>query len=445
MTMKKQPHIVTSVAPDSIAWEMGIAPGDVLLSINDQEINDFIDYRNLLLADNVTLLIRKPDGEEWEIALEDYDGEDPGLEFENPFMDSFRSCANKCIFCFIDQLPAGMRESLYFKDDDSRLSFYYGNYVTFTNMGEADIQRIIRYRLSPVNISVHATEGALRARMLGNRRGREILPVIRRLYEAGITMNGQIVLCKGVNDGAHLERTIRDLSEFLPCFESLSVVPVGLTDHREGLTELEAFTKEDAREVLDTVHRFQGQFFKEWQTHFVHASDEWYILADAPMPPGDSYDGYLQLENGVGMARLLQDEFEEALAPLKPQGVAHTVSVATGVLAFDLMCGLARQFQEKFPNVTIHIYPIKNAFFGERITVSGLITGHDLADQLAGRPLGDRLLLPANMFQRDSEIFLDDMSRKDLEKALQVPVDIVESSGQHLLQAFLRKNRECER
>ena len=306
-------HVIKKVLENSIAKELELEAGDVLLEINGEKIEDIFDYQYMINDEYIEVLVEKPDGEQWELEIEkDYD-EDLGIEFENGLMDNYKSCVNKCIFCFIDQMPKGMRDTLYFKDDDSRLSFLQGNYVTLTNMRDKDIDRIIKYRLNPINISFQTTNPELRCKMLNNKKAGEALKKVDRLFEEGIEMNGQIVLCKNYNDGEELERTIRDLTKYIPYLKSLSIVPVGLTKYREGLTKLEAFTKEDAIKVIETVSKWQEKLMKEHRTHFVHASDEWYILAEQELPKEDTYDGYLQLENGVGMLRLLIDEFNEAL------------------------------------------------------------------------------------------------------------------------------------
>ena len=326
--MKKKEHKIDSVEPGSIADEMGIEAGDVLLTVNGKPIQDVFDYHFLINDVTLNLLIRKPDGEEWELEIEKDYYEDPGIVFENGLMDDYKSCYNKCIFCFIDQMPPNMRETLYFKDDDSRLSFLQGNYVTLTNMKDEDVERIITYKLAPINVSVHAMNPELRCKMLHNRFAGEALNKIRRFYEAGIEMNGQIVLCKGVNDGAELERSIRELADYLPYMESLSVVPVGLTKFRDGLYPLEPFTKEDAKEVLEMIHKWQKICYEKHGTHFVQASDEWYLLAEEPFPPEENYDGYIQLENGVGMIPLLASEFDACLE-LTGRGRKRPVSVKT--------------------------------------------------------------------------------------------------------------------
>ncbi len=440
--MKKEPlHIIESVAPGSIAEEMEIEKGDALVEINGNRIEDIFDYQYYTQDEYIEVLIRKPTGEEWLLEIDkDYD-EDLGITFQNGLMDEYRSCRNKCIFCFIDQMPKGMRDTLYFKDDDSRLSFLQGNYVTLTNMSDADIERIIKYNLAPINVSFHTTNPELRCKMLNNRFAGDALAKAWRLAEAGIQMNGQIVLCKGVNDGEELERSIMDLSKYLPNLESVSVVPVGLSRHREGLYPLEPFTKEDARKVLEVIHRWQRKLYTKHGVHFVHASDEWYILAGEELPEEERYDGYLQLENGVGMLRLLINEFNEALDGLDvemPAPAPSELSIATGMLAHGFIEELIKKLTARFPQIKVNIYPIKNVFFGEQITVSGLLTGQDIVSQLADKPLGGRLLLPQNVLRSGEEIFLDDMTVNELEKALQVRVDIVKSSGRDLIEAILR-------
>ncbi len=430
-------HIIKEVMQDSIAWELGIEAGDRLVTVNGRVIEDVFDYHFYVNDEELVLLIEKPDGEEWELEIEkDYD-EDLGIEFEQGLMDEYRSCRNRCIFCFIDQMPKGMRETLYFKDDDSRLSFLQGNYVTLTNMSDHDIDRVIRYHLEPINISFHTTNPELRCRMLHNRFAGDALAKADRLYEAGIRMNGQIVLCKGINDGEELERSIRDMAKYLPYLQSVSVVPVGLTKHREGLEPLEPFGKADAEEVLSVVHRWQDRLYEEYGTHFIHAGDEWYILAGKELPEEERYDGYLQLENGVGMLRLLINEFEEAYAEVQDDGIQRKLSVATGLLVHPYIQEMADRLMMKCPGTDIHVYPIRNDFFGELITVSGLITGRDLIAQLRGQELGDRLLLPCNMFRSGEEVFLDDVTLAEVEEALQVRADIVKSSGQDFIDAVL--------
>lgn len=438
--MNKTTHKIATVASGSIAEELELAPGDVILQINGQDIEDIFDYHYLVEDEYLLMLVEKPDGEQWELEIEKDDDEDLGITFENGLMDDYKSCSNKCIFCFIDQMPPGMRDTLYFKDDDSRLSFLQGNYVTLTNMKQKDIDRIIRYRLDPINISVQTTNPKLRCMMLNNRFAGDALKKIDLLYEAGIRMNGQIVLCKGVNDGAELDRSIRDLMNYQPYMESVSVVPVGLSKFREGLYPLEPFTREDACEVLDLIHGWQEKSMELHGTHFIHASDEWYLLAERELPPEENYDGYIQLENGVGMLRLLYEEFVEALDEAAGDETLHReLSIATGRLAAPHIERLIEKLAEKYPQVTVHVYAIRNDFFGEQITVSGLLTGQDLETQLSVVPLGEKLLLPCNVIRSEERDFLDDVTVAELEKTLQVPIDIVKSSGIDLLQAILNQ------
>lgn len=454
-------HVIYKIEKGSIAQEIGLEPGDALVAVNGKPIEDVFDYHFLINDENLTLSIFTKDGEYVEVEIEKEYQEDLGIEFENGLMDDYKSCSNKCMFCFIDQMPPGMRDTLYFKDDDSRLSFLQGNYVTLTNMKDADLERIIAYKLAPINISVHTTNPELRCTMLHNRFAGEALKKIKRLYDAGIEMNGQIVLCKGINDGEELERSIRDLSEYLPYMESLSVVPVGLTKFREGLYPLEPFEKEDAREVITIIEKWQKICMEKHGTHFVQASDEWYLKAELPLPEEERYDGYIQLENGVGMLRLLTTEFHDALSEYgdekakklirkqvnhtggikgifqKGNRVPHHVTMASGRLAASFIEELAKDFMEVFPEYTIDVVAIRNDFFGELITVSGLITAQDLVAQLKEHGVGERVTIPCNMLRMGEKVFLDDWTLDEVEKTLQVPVDIVKSSGQDLLNAML--------
>ena len=439
--MKETRHVIKRVLPGSIAEELELEPGDELLSVNGQQIEDVFDYHYLINDEYLEILIRKPDQEEWELEIEkDYE-EDLGIEFDSSLMDEYRSCRNKCIFCFIDQMPKGMRDTLYFKDDDSRLSFLQGNYVTLTNMSDHDIDRIIRYHLSPINISFQTTNPELRCRMLNNRFAGDIFPKVQRLYEAGIEMNGQIVLCKGINDGEELERSIRDLSKYLPHLRSVSIVPVGLSRYREGLYPLEPFTKEDAQKVLDTVKKWQDQLYPQYGLHFIHCSDEWYILAQQPIPREEEYDGYLQLENGVGMVRLLESEVLEELSNRKPDDRKRRISIATGKLAAPFIRENISHIQKLYPGIEVNVYSIRNDFFGEMITVSGLVTGQDLKKQLAGRELGECLLIPCNMLRAGENVFLDDVTVEELEAALGVPVEVVDEDGASLVRSVTEKEK----
>ncbi len=425
-----------AVTPGSIAEELELEPGDVLLTIDGEELEDIFDYDYMTDAESFVMVVRKANGEEWELEIES-GGEDLGLTFENGLMSDYKSCSNKCIFCFIDQMPPGMRETLYFKDDDSRLSFLQGNYITLTNMKDKDIERIIRFHLAPINISVQTMNPELRCKMLHNRFAGEALKKIDRLYEAGTEMNGQIVLCRGVNDGKELAYTIEQLSKYAPVMQSVSVVPVGLSKYREGLYPLEPFTKEDACEVIDLIEKWQKINYERHGIHFIHASDEWYILAEREMPEEGRYDGYIQLENGVGMLRLLHEEVMDALDEKTDDGKEEELSIATGRLPYPYLDKLVKGIMKVYPGRKVHVYPIRNDFFGEKITVAGLITGQDLIAQLKDKPLGDRLILPSVMFKSGEEVFLDDITKTQAEDALQIPINIVKSSGYDLVDAIL--------
>lgn len=435
--MKEHLHVIASVEPDSIAAELELEPGDILLEINGHKIEDAFDYHYLMNEEYVELLIRKANGEEWELEIEKEFEEDLGVVFENGMMDDYRHCTNKCIFCFIDQMPPGMRETLYFKDDDTRLSFLQGNYVTLTNLSEHDVERIIRYKLSPINISFQTMNPELRCKMLHNRFAGDALKIVDRLAEAGIVMNGQIVLCKNWNDGEELERSLRELYRYVPGLQSVSVVPVGLSKFRDGLEPLEPFQKEDARQVLRQIEKWQEKAYAEHGIHFIHASDEWYLLAEEELPKEESYDGYLQLENGVGMMRLLDTEFQQALEEKEGDSVLRKISIATGKLAAPFISGLMEKLTAKYTGTEVVVYEITNEFFGEMITVAGLITGQDLKKQLKDQPLGEKLLLPCHMLRSGEDVFLDDVTVSELSEYLQVPIEIVDSEGSALLEHIL--------
>ena len=431
--MKEHLHVIASVEPGSIAEELELEAGDILLEINGNKIEDVFDYHYLMNEEYVEILVRKANGEEWELEIEKEFEEDLGVSFENGMMDDYRHCTNKCIFCFIDQMPPGMRETLYFKDDDTRLSFLQGNYVTLTNLKENDVEKIMKYKLSPINISFQTTNPELRCKMLHNRFAGESLKIVDRLVEAGITINGQIVLCKNWNDGEELERSMKDLYRYLPNLQSVSVVPVGLSKYREGLEPLEPFTKEDAKKVIAQIEKWQKKAVEEFGLHFIHASDEWYLLAEDELPKEESYDGYLQLENGVGMLRLLETEFQDALLEKSGDSVKRKVSIATGKLAAPFISKLMEDLKKKYTETEVMVYDITNEFFGERITVAGLITGQDLKKQLKNQDLGEKLLLPCHMLRSGEEVFLDDVTVSELSEYLQIPIEIVDSDGAILL------------
>lgn len=455
---KYQGHLIKEVSPNSIAEEMDIEVGDVLLTINDEEIEDVFDYQYLIKDEYIEVLIRKKSGEEWFLEIEkDYE-DNLGIEFGNSLMSTYRSCSNKCIFCFIDQMPPGMRETLYFKDDDSRLSFLQGNYITLTNMKQKDVDRIVRLHLAPINISIQTTNPELRCKMLNNRFAGEKLKYLDTLYNGYIEMNGQIVLCKNVNDGEELKRSIDDLSKYLPFMKSVSVVPAGITKYRQGLFPLGLFNKLEAGRVIDTIESRQQEFYDNYGLHFIHASDEWYIIAERDFPEEDRYDGYIQLENGVGMMRTFIDEFQEALNHIKSHKeygtlmtkIRNTFTIATGKLTYPTLRNFAEQIMEAFPNLKINVACIRNDFFGETITVSGLITGQDLIKQIKERQdkeekLGDILKIPANMLRTGEKIFLDDITVAQVEKEIGMKVIPIDSGGKDFLEAMLFDDYQMDR
>ena len=436
-------HIIKSVAKGSIAEELEIEPGDKLISIDGNEIKDVLDYRYYINAEEFTMVIEKQNGEEWELDIES-DYEDIGLEFDEGLMSDYKSCTNNCIFCFIDQMPQGMRETLYFKDDDSRLSFLQGNYVTLTNMKDEDIDRIIRFNLAPINISVHTTNPELRKKMLHNRFAGESLKYIDKLYEKDVPMNGQVVMCPGYNDGEELRSTLNDLLKYAPVMESVSVVPVGITKFRDDLPRLTLVDKDKAIETINIIEEIQQKAMDKCGMHFAQASDEFYLIAGRQMPSEDTYDGYILLENGVGMLRLLSEEVKDAIETLKVSKddikKLETISIATAILPAHSMEELLKEIEEKFPAKKINLYAIRNDFFGEKITVAGLLTGVDIINQLRGKNIGDRLLLSVNMFRSGEEVLLDDLTRSDIERELGVKTVIVGQSGYDLVNAIVSDN-----
>lgn len=433
----KTKNIIIKVEADSIAEEMGIEPGDELVDINNQPVKDVFDYRYMIQDEYIELGIRKPNGDEWLLEIDKDEYEDIGIVFETGLMDKARCCSNKCIFCFIDQLPPNMRQSLYFKDDDSRLSFLQGNYVTLTNMKQSDIDRIIFYHLSPINVSVHTTDPQLRKFMLKNPNAVKIMDYLDKLNENHIEMNFQIVLCKGINDGKYLEKSIEDLGRYLPLAKSLAIVPFGKTKYRDGLCQIEMFDKQGAAEVIDTVERWQRYFLEKYGRRFCYVSDEFYITAQRELPHDESYEGYAQLENGVGMMTLLCTELTRALDEVQGDSRERNISIATGKAAFPYITQLMNRVTEKFKGTHIDVHCIVNDFFGETITVSGLMTGQDIVNQLRGKKLGTYLFLPENCLRTEEEALLDDMQISNIEKELDVKVVAAENDGYRLLQQII--------
>lgn len=433
--------LIQNVRPGTLAQAVGLEPGDRLLSINGHPVGDVLDYRFYMTDRTIELVVCR-NGEERTIRFSKEESLfDIGLEFASALMDKKHACANKCVFCFIDQLPKGLRKSLYFKDDDDRLSFLHGNYVTLTNLRDEDIDRIIEMHLSPINISVHTTNPELRVKMMKNKRAGEVLSYLRRLADAGISLCTQIVLCKGINDQGELDRTLHDLVSLYPALKSCSIVPVGLTKFRDNLYPLEPFSKEDCKAVLDEVNAFGNYCLKEYGTRLFYCSDEFYLKAGLPLPGDEFYEDYSQIENGVGMITSFETDFTYEAEALKEEGFQldspRSVSVVTGVAAFDTIQKAAKKLTDAYPLLRVRVYKIKNRFFSEEVTVAGLLTGKDVIEQLLGKELGDELLYPAVMLKADEEIFLDDKTPADLEAELGVKTRVCPCTGDGFARAVL--------
>ena len=428
--------VITSVDPRSPAEKAHIKPGEKLLTINGHRIVDVLDYRFYGYDPTAQLELQRPDGTVRTVRIRKAEGQDLGLNFETYLMDHAHSCANNCIFCFVDQMPKGLRKSLYFKDDDARLSFLMGNYITLTNMAERSIQRIIDLRISPINVSVHTTDPALRAKMLGNPHAGKSIAAMRRLAENGIHMNCQIVACPGINDGPQLQKTMEDLADMHPGVASVAIVPVGLTRYREGLYPLEEYNAETAAAVIDLVEDFGRRCRERFGSTLFWCSDEFYLLAGRQLPNDEYYESYNQLENGVGMLRLLEVEFHGALRMVDENDTASPFTIATGLDAAPMIETLVRDAMAKCPGLRGQVIPVVNRFFGEKIVVSGLITGQDLIRTLKGRDLGQRLLLPDNMLRYHENVFLDDVTIRQVEQELGVPITFVAQDGFQLCDAI---------
>ncbi|MDR0879981.1 MAG: DUF512 domain-containing protein [Clostridioides sp.] len=439
VNVKKANNIINKIVPESIAEELGIEVGDFLISINNQPIHDIIEYRFLLSDEYLEVEIEGKDGEVVIFEIEKEYDEDLGIEFSNPIIDKAKSCRNKCVFCFVDQLPSGMRETLYFKDDDSRLSFLQGNFVTLTNMSEEDIDSIIKYRISPINISVHTTNPELRQKMINNRFAGELYNTMKRLADANITMNCQVVLCPGYNDGEELDRTVRDLETLYPNVNSIAVVPVGITKYRENLAAIKIFDSAGCKDVIEQVEGIQEKLIGEMGTRFIFLSDEFYVSAGVELPPYEAYEGFLQFEDGVGMIRKLGTEIEEELNtyPDDFEVTARKISIATGHSAYGFISEMASKIMNKFPTLNIQVFEIKNNFLGETITVSGLLTAGDLLEQLGDVDLGEALYITRSMLKADELIFLDDITLDGLIERLGVKVVPCENRGKDALKSIL--------
>jgi putative radical SAM enzyme (TIGR03279 family) len=434
-------HPIKAVEQGSIAEELDVRPGDVLLEVNGSPVEDVLEYKFLINDYYIEVLIRKETGEEWLLEIDKEPHEDLGLKFETGLMDRGKSCKNKCIFCFIDQLPEGMRKSLYFKDDDSRLSFLQGNFISLTNLEAPDIERIIKYRISPLNVSVHTTDPGLRVRMLGNPKAGEALGAMRTFLENGLVLNCQIVLCPGLNDGEKLKRTLEDLFKMGRSIRSIGVVPVGITRHRKGLYTLRPFGREDANRAVDTVEKWQKIFQKEYDSRVVYAADELYLKAGLPFPGVGAYQDFPQLENGIGMMTLFKEQFDSLFKKMAwDMRRTGTVSVATGMAAGDFIQDLGKRIEGAVRNLKVHIYPIVNEYFGETIDVAGLVTGGDLIGQLRGKELGEKLFVPENMLKSGEEVFLDDILVTRIRESLGVKVEVCPVDGGEFLRKIVQED-----
>ncbi len=427
--------VIKSVIEGSPAFVCGIRTGDYLISINGHNIKDVLDY--MYYAADTDIIVRVlRNGEELEFSVKKNEYDDLGLEFDTFLMDKKQRCSNKCVFCFIDQMPPGMRDTLYFKDDDARLSFLHGNYVTLTNLRQEDIDRIIRMKLN-INVSVHTTNPDLRVKMMGNRFAGEKLEFIRQLAQNGISLNCQVVCCPNLNDGDELRRTLRDLGELMPNISSMAVVPVGITKYRENLYPLTTFDKISAGETIDIIEEFQQEFLDKYGTRVVFPSDEFFLTAERELPDMEYYEDFPQYENGVGILRTLIDEFTDALETAEYSGESRHITIATGYCPSSVIKNLAEMAEKKFSGLKCDVVPIRNDFFGNTITVTGLITAGDLISQLKGRDNGTELLISSSMLMQNSEIFLDDLTVSDVEKELDIKIKTTQNDGYDLLDAIL--------
>ncbi|WP_027626610.1 radical SAM protein [Clostridium lundense] len=434
-------NIISKILPNSLAEEIGIEVGDILLTINGEEVKDILDYKFLMADEYIEIEIEKNDGEVWELEIEKDYQEDLGVEFQKSIMDDAKSCHNKCIFCFIDQLPKGMRESLYFKDDDSRLSFLQGNFVTLTNMKDEDIDRIIKYRISPINVSVHTTNPELRKQMLNNRFAGSIYERLVKLSKAGISINCQVVLCPGINDGEELVKTVEDLYKLYPSVENVAVVPVGITKYRQGLANLKLFDKESAARELKNIRDLQEKYIKEIGTPFVRLSDEFYVTADAEIPSSEFYEEFHQLEDGVGMIRIFRDYIDSDLKNLS-KDKSGKFTVITGKSAYNELYNASKKIENVNNKIKIDVVKIINNFFGENITVAGLITGKDIMEQLKKDQAGDYIIIPKNMLRSGDTVFLDDVTVEDLEKHYNKEIIVCEYTGEDFIEKINMYSKE---
>lgn len=430
---------INNVVKNSVADKSGIKAKDVLLSINGNEIIDVLDYQFYITETTLKVVIKRDEHKYLVLKLKKQQYEDLGLEFETYLMDKQRSCTNDCIFCFVHQMPPGMRESLYFKDDDARLSFLFGNYITLTNLKQEEIDRIIKMKISPINISVHTTNPELRSKMMKNRFAGEKLDYVKQLSDAGIDINCQLVLCPGINDGKELERTLNDLGSLYPNILSVACVPVGLTKYRQGLYPLERYNEKTARDVISIINEFSDKFYEKYGTRLAYASDEFYLRANLPLPDDEFYEDFAQLENGVGVISMLRYDFNELYETLEGDDKVRNITIATGTDARPFIQELVDKAKNKWKNINCEVVGIVNNFFGETITVAGLVTATDIIDQLKDKNLGDVLILPNCMLRHEQDKFLDDYTVDDVEKALGVRVKLIGTQGDCLLQGLIEE------
>lgn len=430
--------VIKTVTKGGRCEKLGVKPGETLLKINGEEIADVLDYRFYQINRSLKLEIQNDNGEIREVLVKKGEYEELGLEFETYLMDKQHSCRNKCIFCFIDQLPKGLRKSLYFKDDDSRLSFLFGNYVTLTNITEHEVERIIKMHISPINVSVHTTNPELRCKMLNNRFAGRALSILKRFADGGIMINCQIVSCPGINDGAELDRTLTDLERLFPQIESIAAVPVGLTRYREGLYPLESYTRETALKTLEQLESWGDRFIEKYGRRIVFASDEFYLKAGKPIPDADFYEGFQQLEDGVGLLSCLRDEFTWAVEDAESSDKSAEITLACGKAPEAFLRELMLLLKKKFPNINVNVIGIKNKFFGGEVDVTGLVTGVDLINALKGKNLGDKLMISTSMLRREGDLFLDDTSVDDVKAELNIELVAVPNDGEKLLEEILR-------
>lgn len=434
--MKKTDTTIEYIQPGSLAEEAGLSHGDILCRINGQEFHDVLEYRYLISETEVELEVQKKNGTKEFICIEN-DYEDLGIEFKSGLIADAKSCRNKCIFCFIDQLPKGMRETVYFKDDDTRLSFLQGNYVTMTNMSDEEIERMIKMRISPINLSVHTTNPELRKKMLNNKNAGKIYDIMKRFASEGLCMNCQIVLCPGYNDKDELDRTISDLAALYPSVLSLSVVPVGLTRYREGLCPLNGYDKESSAEVINQVHLWQDKIYKKYGFKMVYLSDEFYVMAGLPVPPAEDYEGFPQIENGVGLIASLTEEFDSAIKLVKDKIYSRSVTIATGELAYPTIKALAMRLENVCRGLKINVYAVKNNFFGGMVSVAGLVCGNDLIQQLSDKPKTDIIAIPSVMLRDGEDVFLDDVTLTEAEERLAAKIMPVNNDGYEFVEAII--------